>query len=142
MIKNFELSKLDEVMKIWLETNIDAHSFISKEYWTGNFDMVKEMMPSAEIYIYEESGIIKGFIGIVEGSYIAGLFVKKEYQREGIGRKLIDYCKAKYPYLILDVFMKNEKAVNFYKKNDFIVQEEGINQDTEEIEYTMCFGNK
>ncbi|MGG7177397.1 N-acetyltransferase [Clostridium paraputrificum] len=142
MIKKFDLNKLDEVMKIWLDTNIDAHDFISKEYWTGNFDMVKEMMPCAEIYIYEEDEIIKGFIGVVEESYIAGLFVRKEYQRDGIGKKLIEYCKSKYPYLILEVFVKNDKAVNFYKKNDFIVQEEGINEDTKELEYTMSFRKK
>ncbi|MBU3136387.1 N-acetyltransferase [Clostridium gasigenes] len=142
MIKKFDLSKLEEVIGIWLETNIDAHNFIPKEYWTENFDMVKEILPSAEIYIYEESNIIKGFIGVVEQNYIAGLFVKKEYQREGIGGKLIKYCKLEYPCLILDVFMKNKKAVDFYHKNDFIVQEERIHDDTKELEYTMSFDKK
>ncbi|MEG0308508.1 MAG: N-acetyltransferase [Clostridium sp.] len=142
MIKKFDLSKLDEVMDIWLETNIDAHNFIREEYWTGNFDMVKRMLPLADIYIYEESNIIKGFIGIVEQNYIAGLFVRKEYQREGIGEKLIKYCKCQYPCLILEVFIKNKKAVNFYHKNDFIVQEQRINEDTKELEYIMSFDKK
>lgn len=142
MIKKFDLIKLDEVMFIWLDTNIDAHNFIPKEYWPENFDMVKEMLPSAEIYIYEKSNIIKGFIGIVEQIYIAGLFVRKEHQKEGIRTKLINYCKSKYPYLILDVFVKNKKAVNFYIKNDFIIQQEHINKDTKELEYTMSFSNK
>ncbi len=43
----------------------------------NNFDMVKQMLPSAYIYVYEENNIIKGFIGIVEQNYIAGIFVKK-----------------------------------------------------------------
>ena len=129
-------------MGIWLDTNIDAHNFIPKEYWTENFDMVKQILPSAAIYIYEENNIIKGFIGVVEQNYIAGLFVKKEYQREGIGEKLIKHCKAQYPCLILDVFMKNKKAVNFYHKNGFIVREERINEDTKELEYTMYFDKK
>jgi len=142
MIKKFDISKLDDVMAIWLETNIKAHSFIPEEYWIKNFDMVKQVLPSADIYVYEENNIIKGFIGIVEQNYIAGIFVKKEYQKEGIGQKLIDHCKSRYPYLLLDVFTKNKRAINFYNKNDFIVVDERIHKDTKEMEYTMSFGEK
>lgn len=142
MINKFDVSKLDDVMGIWLEANIDAHSFIPKEYWIENFDMVKKMLPYADVYVYEEGNLIKGFIGVVEQNYIAGLFVKKEYQREGLGQKLIEYCKSKYQYLMLDVFTKNKKAVNFYLENDFIVVDERIHEDTKEQEYTMSFGKK
>jgi len=142
MIKKFDISKLDDVMAIWLETNINAHSFIPEEYWIKNFDMVKQMLPSADIYVYEENNIIKGFIGIVEQNYIAGIFVKKEYQKEGIGQKLIDHCKSRYPYLLLDVFTKNKRAINFYDKNNFIVVDERVHEDTKEMEYTMSFGEK
>ncbi|AKA67835.1 N-acetyltransferase [Clostridium scatologenes] len=142
MIKDFNLNKLDSIMEIWLETNIEAHDFIQKEYWINNYDLVKQMLPLADIYIFEENNVIKGFIGITEGNYIAGLFVKKEYQREGIGRNLIDYCKCKYPFLKLDVFMKNKNAVNFYYKNGFKVLDEHLNEETSEIEYTMLFNNK
>ena len=85
MIKKFDISKLDEVMAIWIETNIDAHDFVPKEYWISNYELVKQMLQLSDIYVYEENNIIKGFIGVVEQNYIAGLFVKKEYQREGKG---------------------------------------------------------
>lgn len=142
MIKNFNLSKLDSVMKIWIDTNIDAHNFIKKEYWINNYDLVKQMLPLADIYIFEEDNVIKGFIGVIDGNYIAGLFVKKEYQREGIGKKLLDYCKSKYLFLKLDVFIKNKNAVNFYYKNGFKVLDEHFSEETNEIEYTMILGNK
>lgn len=142
MIKNLNLNKLEEVMKIWLETNRDAHDFIPKEYWIKNYDLVKEMLKEVDVYIFEEKEIVKGFVGVVEDNYIGGIFVKKEYQREGIGQKLIDFCKAKYPYLTLHVFTKNKNAINFYYKNDFVVLEELINEDTKESEYAMSFGKK
>ena len=41
MIKEFKMDYLDEVMNIWLETNINTHDFIEKEYWINNFDLVK-----------------------------------------------------------------------------------------------------
>jgi putative acetyltransferase len=141
MIKSFNLSKLDSVMKIWLDTNIDAHNFIKNEYWINNYNLVKEMLPLADIYIFEENNIIKGFIGVMEENYIAGLFVKKEYQRECIGKKLLDYCKSKYLVLKLDVFIKNKNALNFYYKNGFKVLDEHFSEETNEIEYTMIFCN-
>jgi len=72
MVKEFDICKIDEVMQIWLDTNIAAHDFIPKEYWTDNYEIVKTMLPNADILIYEEDEI-KGFIGIVDKTYIAGL---------------------------------------------------------------------
>ena len=139
MIKEFKIDNLDEVMKIWIETNISAHNFIPKEYWINNFELVKQMLPNSNIYMFQENDVIKGFIGIIEEGYIAGLFVKKEYQREGIGKKLIGYSKGKYNQLTLDVFVKNENAINFYYKNNFKVISKKINEETNELEYTMSF---
>lgn len=142
MIKKLNINKLEEVMEIWLETNIDSHDFIDKKYWIQNYDLVKELLKEADVYIFEENNIIKAFVGIVENNYIGGIFVKKDYQREGIGKNLIDFCKDKYAYLTLHVFKKNHKAINFYNKNDFMILEELINEDTKESEYLMTFRKK
>lgn len=142
MIKKLTLDKLDEVMEIWLNTNIEAHDFVNQRYWINNFDSVKEMMLYADIYIFEENNIIKGFIGIVEQNYIAGLFIKKKYQRQGIGKQLLDYCKSKCSGLMLDVFIKNKNALSFYQKNKFEIVKEYFNEELSELEYTMCFDKK
>ena len=68
--------------------------------------------------------------------------MKKEYQREGIGQKSLDYCKSKYWVLKLDVFAKNKFAINFYYKNGFKVSDEHFSEETNEIEYTMLFDDK
>ena len=54
MIRKYVDSDIDAVMQIWLNTNIQAHGFISPDYWKNNFDVVKEMLPLAEIYVYED----------------------------------------------------------------------------------------
>ena len=124
MIKEFKIEHLEKVMEIWLETNINAHDFIEKEYWINNFDLVKKLLPDAKVYIFQEDNIIKGFIGVIEDGYIAGLFVKEKYQREGIGEKLIKYIKPKYNQLKLDVYSKNKNAIKFYLKNNFKIVNE------------------
>ncbi|WP_093373582.1 N-acetyltransferase [Tindallia magadiensis] len=139
MIKNLEVSRIEDVMKIWLEVNIDAHDFISEEYWNTNYDFVKQVLPEATVYVQEEKGEIKGFIGIVEESYIAGLFVAKPYYSQGIGSALLQKCKQEYPLLRLNVYAKNIKAVNFYKKHGFEIEQEKVNDETEELEYSMLW---
>lgn len=139
MIKEFKIENLEEVMEIWLQTNINAHDFIEREYWINNFDLVKKLLPDAKVYIFEEDNIIKGFIGVIEDGYIAGLFVKEKYQREGIGEKLIKYIKPKYNQLKLDVYSKNKNAIKFYLKNNFKIVNEKNNEDTNELEYEMIF---
>ena len=81
MIRKYVDSDIDAVMQIWLNTNIQAHGFISPDYWKNNFDVVKEMLPLAEIYVYEDDCAkqIDGFIGL-DDNYIEGIFVKEETQ--------------------------------------------------------------
>ena len=49
---------LDSVAKIWLDTNVEVHSFIPSEYWKENLTSVKGMFLQAEMYVYEENGEI------------------------------------------------------------------------------------
>lgn len=139
MIKELDVSKIDSIMKIWLETNINDHDYIPEDYWIENYNSVKEALPEATVFVYEYDGVIKGFIGILENSYIAGLFVSNQYQSHGIGSKLIEKCKQSYSVLKLDVYAKNLKAINFYKNHGFEIGQQKENADTKEIEYSMIW---
>lgn len=126
-------------MQIWLEANIQAHSFIPKEYWTENYAMVKDMLPQAEIYVHEDDvNQIDGFIGLTD-HYIAGVFVKESAQSKGIGKQLLDYAKEIKSDMYLNVYQKNARAVLFYQREQFIVQSEGIDESTNEKEFTMAW---
>ncbi len=54
MIRIMKDGDLTSVIQIWLDANIRAHSFVPEEYWTGNYEMVKEALGKAELYVYEE----------------------------------------------------------------------------------------
>ena len=138
MVRKFKNEDLDKVLDIWLNVNINAHSFIDKNYYINNFNYVKEALPSANIFVYEENNEILGFIGLND-SYIEGIFVKENSQNKGIGVILINYIKNLYNNLTLKVYKKNIKAINFYKKQNFIVLKENLDEDTSEIEYIMKY---
>ena len=138
MIRKFEKNDINPVMQIWKNENIKAHKFISKEYWKNNYNYVKEILPNAEIYVYVLKENIVGFIGINE-YYIEGIFIDTNNQCKGIGTSLLNKVKENRDNLTLSVYKKNINAINFYKKNDFIITSENIDKDTAEIEYTMTW---
>ena len=139
MIKPFVIKHLDRIMDIWLQSTTSGHSFIPAEFWESRFEEVRGQMPASTLFFYEEEEIIKGFLGITEGNYIAGLFVAPEYQRQGIGTELIRFCKERYAVLELEVYAKNERALAFYRQQEFIIVSGKDNEETGEPEYKMVW---
>ena len=138
MIRQLQNKDIDKIMEIWLESTIDAHKFISKEYWNENYNIVKDVyIPMSKTFIYEDNDDIRGFISIINNDFIGALFVEKNYQSQGIGKSLIDYAKNLYDNLSLAVYKENENALEFYKKMEFKIISENINEDTNCVEYIM-----
>ena len=140
MVRKFETQDLDAVMQIWLQANLDAHAFIPASFWEAHFEMVRDLLPQAELYVHEDAGTrqIDGFIGLTE-NHIEGIFVVKSARSKGIGKALLDYAKSRKPRLDLSVYQKNERALAFYRREQFVVQSEGIDGDTNEAEIQMLW---
>ena len=140
MIRKFENLDLDAVMQIWLQANLDAHAFIPASFWEAHFEMVRDILPQAELYVHENEATqqIDGFIGLSE-SHIEGIFVAKSARSKGIGKALLEYAKSRKPRLTLSVYQKNERALAFYRREQFTVQSEGIDEDTNEADIQMLW---
>ena len=140
MIRKFETQDLDTVMQIWLHGNLDAHAFIPASFWKAHFEMVRDMLPQAELYVHENEAPrqIDGFIGLT-GNHIEGIFVAKAARSKGVGKALLEYAKSRKPSLTLSVYQKNQRALAFYRRKQFVVQSEGIDEDTNEAEIQMLW---
>ena len=138
MIRELREADLDQVMELWLQSNEQAHAFIKEEYWKGHYREVRKLLPRAEVYVYEENGERKGFIG-ADGPYIAGIFVDFRSRSMGIGKQLLDYVKLRKSTLTLQVYEKNERAVSFYRREGFIVREKLVDEETGETEFQMDY---
>ena len=136
MIRKSKEEDINRVAEIWLDTNLKAHHFISEQYWRDNFEMVKEMLSQAELYVYEDENTIQGFVGLNEYD-IEGIFVWSEAQSKGVVKQLIDFVKGIKRQLRLRVYQKNTRAVSFYQKQDFQIESEYIDENTGEREFSM-----
>ena len=138
MIREFRADDIDSIMQLWLDTNIQSHSFINRKYWQDNFAAVKEAILQATVYVCEQDGQIQAFIGL-SGNYIAGLFVSKDFQSKGVGKLLLDYLKSKHNELTLRVYEKNNRALKFYLREGFLLLESDIDENTGEPELAMMW---
>ena len=116
MIRRVEKKDYEKIMEIWKNSNIKAHDFIDKGYWIGNYENVRDnYLPIYDTYLLEEGGDIKGFISLIDSTFIGGLFCGVNNQCKGYGTKLLNFVKERYPFLELAVYDKNVKALEFYQ---------------------------
>lgn len=135
MIRWFEPDDLETLLRIWKDSNVEAHSFVPREYWEKNLPFVAQELPKAEVWVIEEGGI-KGFAGLT-GDYIAGIFVARLYRRRGLGGRLLSFLKERHERLSLHVYEKNGGALAFYLREGFTATERSVNPDTQETELLM-----
>lgn len=136
LVRRMQAEDLDRVMQIWLESNLQAHDFVPAAYWRGQYENVRGMIPAAEVYVCELGGRIVGFIGLAD-KYIAGLFVDSAFRGRGVGKRLLDYARGLKPSITLQVYQKNPRAVRFYQREGFVIDSEGVDEDTNEREFSM-----
>lgn len=131
--------QLDQLMSIWLSGNLTAHPFVHTGYWHEQAPFVRAALQEAEIIMGladDPDDRILGFIGL-QANYIAGLFIRKDAQHQGIGTALLTLVKNNHQCLRLNVYIANRQAVAFYHHSGFRVLNQTIDQATNQPEYTM-----
>lgn len=99
-----------------------------------NFDdYAKKLLNNAILYQIKKEGKNIGLLAFyinneTKISYLTLIVIKNQYQNFGFGKKLLELYeniskKEKMNILKLEVFNKNLKAINFYKKFGFNLQD-------------------
>ncbi|WP_018665418.1 N-acetyltransferase [Heyndrickxia acidiproducens] len=140
-IRENRKSEIDTLVDIWYQSSLKAHDFIDKDYWKSQRGEMKEKyLPMSENYIISNKAEIVGFISMLD-NYLAALFIDAKHQGEGYGKELLNYIKERREKIQLKVYKKNNKAVNFYLRNGFVIKEELLDEQTSEKEFLMEWGS-
>jgi len=142
ILKNIQIRKIkendiSEIVNIWYEASLLAHSFIPGNYWEKNKELMKtKYIPMSETYLAFDGETILGFVSLID-DYLAAIFVKPEIQCKNIGSLLLNHAKIHRNSLQLKVYCKNEKSVGFYKSKGFSIISESKDEETGENEFVM-----
>ncbi|KAB8039039.1 GNAT family N-acetyltransferase [Silvanigrella paludirubra] len=95
-------------------------------WWIKNI-----VMKQNEIYIAEYKNEKVGFLA-KNKEVIEHLYVIPDYQNFSVGQKLLDFCLKTGNKFELWVFQENIRAIRFYEKNGFILEEKTNGDRNEE----------
>ena len=116
MIKKLTINDVDYIEQIFnLEKDIFKNSAFSKE---STENLVKA--DNSFIYVYLIDEKVCGYLMVLDSIdvyEILAIATVEEYRNKGIAQELLDKIKTKD--IFLEVRKSNEKAINFYKKNNF-----------------------
>lgn len=116
MIKKLTINDVDYIEQIFnLEKDIFKNSAFNKE---STENLVKA--DNSFIYAYLIDERVCGYLMVLDSIdvyEILAIATVEEYRNKGIAQELLDKIKTKD--IFLEVRESNEKAINFYKKNDF-----------------------
>ena len=116
MIKKLTINDVDYIEQIFnLERDIFKNSAFSKE---STENLVKA--DNSFIYAYLIDEKVCGYLMVLDSIdvyEILAIATVEEYRNKGIAQELLDKIKTKD--IFLEVRKSNEKAINFYKKNNF-----------------------
>jgi putative acetyltransferase len=114
----------DDLLDIWLRAVRATHGFVSA-------DDVRDMTPQVRDYlaadatefwvVADDNGTAVGFMGMA-GSNMESLFLAPEWQRRGVGRRLVRHAQAMHRELTVEVNEQNPAGRAFYEACGFVVE--------------------
>lgn len=130
-IRKAELKDVSRIAEIYVFNNrINFHPiFKDDDYSFGELQvmaMVDDYFGKQDIlntiYVYDD-GVIKGFLQIHD-TELCKLYIEPFFQKEGIGKQLIEYAINTCHVDHLWALKKNTRAIAFYKRAGFYLSGE------------------
>jgi ribosomal protein S18 acetylase RimI-like enzyme len=121
--------------------------FIMRAFWESNSNKIliarkKDTQAIVGYGIFSDCDLTDQRFGKkkrIPSVYLLRIGVRMQCQRQGIGRKLMNYLFENYPEhaLSLDVNAENDQAVNFYRKNGLRIQKLYVTPEPDNVEFAM-----
>ncbi|MEO1983299.1 MAG: GNAT family N-acetyltransferase, partial [Fuerstiella sp.] len=143
MLRNYRAEDQDELMATWAAASKIAHPFLSDEFQQKvGHDIANVYLPVTENWVWEADGRVVGFVSLYRNE-IGGLFVDPSFQRQGIGKALVDYVGNEREQLEVEVFKDNVIGRAFYAKYGFVLKEESVHEETgfDLLRLSFCRGS-
>jgi putative acetyltransferase len=79
----------------------------------------------------------QGFVSVIDDRFLGALFVAPAAIRSGIGKALVQHVQQRFSLLSLEVYQKNQSAVNFYHALGFRIEDGAWQEETHHPTWIM-----
>ncbi|WP_339532500.1 GNAT family N-acetyltransferase [Pseudomonas mucidolens] len=135
----FTQQDMDRVLDIWLDASLQAHDFIEPAFWLHHVEDMRNLyIPASQTFVLERESRVVGFCSLHDDQ-LAALFIAPEYQRSGLGARLLEYAKSLRERLTLAVYTENAAGCGFYQAQGFTVIQQQTDEQTGHLEYLMAW---
>ena len=132
--KNFIIFKMEtltisEVKEEFLEQSFEIERQNYSPHWTRDYILFNIKLPQnlRKFFVAKLENLIVGYIICwlsEETAHIHNIAVRKEYQNQGIGKKILEYLIENLKLdgiksIVLEVRKNNKRAISLYKKFSF-----------------------
>lgn len=133
MIRLMNQEDIENIMDIWITATVSSHRFINQSFWLKQYRKVKQELNNTNTYVICEQDRIVGFASIKDHKLLC-LLVISGMQNKGLGSLLIKHLKTQYDDLHAEIYVKNDKALRFFKKHGFEIASQHKNPDSHQIQ--------
>jgi GNAT superfamily N-acetyltransferase len=130
VIRLARADEYDEVARVWMESWVstgleDASNFLLAKLRAR---VPMEVEKGWSLYVADDNGVLAAMLALhLPDRYLDQLFVAPEYQRNGLGRRLLAFTRQQLPDEIwLRCVRENEKAWRWYERESFVFEKEQV----------------
>src|SRR3954451_22780612 len=120
----------DEVARVWMESWVSTGLEDGSKYLLANLRarVPREIEKGWTLYVADDGGRIAAMLALhLPDRYLDQLFVAPDYQRKGLGRRLLAFTHEHLPDEIwLRRVRENEKAWRWYEREGFVFEKEAV----------------
>ncbi len=129
-LRLYEIADTEEIMKLFYDTihEVNIHDYTEEQVaaWAPanmDIDVWIKGLGSKFTYVAEEQGQIIGFGELEPNGHIDRFYCHKDFQRKGIGKKILEQLESKAKALGIDKLFTEASitAKPFFESQNFIV---------------------
>jgi GNAT superfamily N-acetyltransferase len=124
----------DEVARVWMESWVSTGLEEASNFLLANLRarLRREIENGWSLYVADDDGRIAAMLALhLQRRYLDQLFVAPDYQRNGLGRRLLAFTREHLPdEILLRCVRENDKAWRWYEREGFVFDEEKADSNT------------
>ena len=140
MLRPARADEVDEIARVWMESWVSTGLEEASNFLLANLRarVPREIEKGWSLYVADDDGRIAAMLALhLPQRYLDQLFVAPEYQRQGLGRRLLGFTREHLPDEIwLRCVRENDKAWRWYEREGFVFEKEAVEPMTG---YTMKY---